>query len=262
MAGSRANDGGALKLETLEVGTGAPLVWLHGFPDHPATATDFFAQLDRRVIAPWLRGYAPSPITGPYDVETHARDVIELIDTLGGPVDLVGHDWGAIITYTVCMIAPERVRRAATLAVPHPRTFLRMLRGRQLARSWYMGFFQLPGAARITAARDFALIDRLWRVWSPGFTLDAARRKGLHACLAASWPAPLRYYRPQRFSGARIEPPLLQLHGADDGCIGPPPADDANRFRDRVLEIVPGAGHFLHLEDPAGIAARIRTWLA
>lgn len=240
------------------------IVWLHGFPDHPPTAIDLFARLDRhRVIAPWLRGYRPSPTSGPYDVESHARDVIALIDRLGAPVNLVGHDWGAIITYTICMIAPERVRRAATLACPHPRTFLRMLRDvHQLRRSWYMAFFQLPFAARIAAARDFALIDRLWRTWSPGLTLDDDRRRALHACLAASWPAPLRYYRPQRFRGTRIETPLLQLHGADDGCIGPPTTDDAHRFRRRTLEVLPNVGHFLHLEDPRGIAARLTAWFA
>ena len=252
-----------MTLEVLEVGEGRPLVWLHGFPDHPPTAIDFFARLQRRVIAPWLRGYAPSPTTGPLDVEAHARDVIELIDCIGGPIDLVGHDWGAAITYTVCAIAPERVRRAVTLACPHPRTLLRMVRKpAQLRRSWYMMFFQLPLASRIAAARDFALIDRLWRTWSPGFVLDDARRRDLHACLAASWPAPVRFYRPQSFRGGRIATPLLQLHGANDGCIEPPTANDAQRFAERVLEVVPNAGHFLHLEDPAGIAARIAAWLA
>ncbi|HLL22050.1 MAG TPA: alpha/beta hydrolase [Kofleriaceae bacterium] len=238
-------------------------MWLHGFPDCPATATDFFRALDRRVIAPYLRGYAPSPTTGPFDVEALATDVIALLDRVGGPVDLVGHDWGAIIAYTICMRAPERVRRAVTLAVPHPRTFMRGLRRpAQLRRSWYMAFFQLPGAARVTAARDFALVDRLWRVWSPGFTLDAARRRELHDCLAASWPSPLRYYRPQRFRGDLITTPVLQLHGADDGCILPPTGDDAHRFAERVLTVVPNTGHFLHLEDPTGIAARITSWLA
>ncbi|MDQ3336824.1 MAG: alpha/beta hydrolase [Myxococcota bacterium] len=237
---------------------------MHGFPDHPHTAVEFLGELaiDRPVIAPWLRGYAPSPTRGPYDVETVARDVIALIDQIGAPVDLVGHDWGAILTYTICMIAPDRVRRAATLACPHPRTFMRMLRGAQLRRSWYMAFFQLPFAARIAAARDFALIDRLWRTWSPGLALDDERRRALHACLAASWPAPIRYYRPQKFRGDRIETPLLQLHGADDGCIATPTAADAHRFGERVLEVVPSVGHFLHIEDPTGIAARIRTWLA
>ena len=125
-----------------------------------------------------------------------------------------------------------------------------------------MAFFQLPFAARLAAARDFALIDRLWRTWSPGLVLDEPRRRALHACLARSWPAPIRYYRPQRFRGDRIETPTLQLHGADDGCILPPNEDDSSRFVERVLEVVPGVGHFLHLEDPHGIAARIRAWLA
>lgn len=215
------------------------------------------------MIAPWLRGYAPSPCEGPFDVETHARDVIELIVKIGKPIDLVGHDWGAAITYTVCALAPELVRRAVTLACPHPRTLIRSLRRpHQLRASWYMAFFQLPLAARLAAARDFALIDRLWRTWSPGFSLDDARRRALHACLADSWPAPIRFYRPQRFRGEVITTPVLQLHGADDGCILPPTEEDAHRFRERVLAIVPGVGHFLHLEDPAGIAARIAAWLA
>lgn len=188
----------------------------------------------------------------------------ELIDRVGAPVDLVGHDWGAAITYVICARAPERVRRAVTLACPHPRTLLRMLRSpAQLRRSWYMAFFQLPLSARIARARDFALIDRLWRSWSPGFELDNRSRRALHACLAASWPAPVRYYRPQPFRSGRIATPLLQLHGERDGCIAPPTEiDDAHRFAERVLDVVPGVGHWLHLEDPGGIARRIRAWLA
>src|SRR5438105_756808 len=104
----------------------SPLVWLHGFPDHPPTAAPFLRELARRhrVIAPWLRGYAPSPLDGPFDLETLARDVIAMIDALGAPVDLAGHDWGAAITYAVCALAPDRVRKAITLALPHPLTFL------------------------------------------------------------------------------------------------------------------------------------------
>jgi pimeloyl-ACP methyl ester carboxylesterase len=187
--------------------------------------------------------------------------VLALVDN--EPIDVAGHDWGAAITYTLCMLAPTRIRRAVTLACPHPRTLLRMLRNpAQLRRSWYMAFFQLPFAARIARARDFALIDRLWRTWSPSFTLDDERRRVLHACLEASWPAPIRYYRPQRFRGVRIAVPLLQLHGADDGCILAPTGEDSHRFDKRSFEVIPRVGHFLHLEDPAGIAARINAWLA
>ncbi len=101
------------------------------------------------------------------------------------------------------------------------------------------------------------------------------RRAELHACLAASLPAPLEYYRAMvrplaglraRLSEARgrIETPLLQLHGARDGCVLPPhdPEEDERYFCARTLEIVPNTGHFLHLEDPAAIAARLAAWLS
>lgn len=253
-----------------------PLVYLHGFPDHPPTATPFLEELARthRVVAPWLRGYAPSPRTGPYDVETLAADVRALIVALGGEADVVGHDWGGAITYTLCAQSPERVRRAVTLAIPHPSTFLRSLASsRQRTRSWYIGLFQLPGSGFLASANDLALIDRLWRAWSPDFTLDATRRAELHACLAQSMPAPLEYYRAilrplttlgdrLRKAFARIATPLLQLHGADDGCIAPPTEADRRWFAERILEVVPNAGHFLHIEAPVAIAARVGRWLA
>src|SRR6266487_3738531 len=175
-----------------------PLLFLHGFPDHPPTAVPFLEHLaeTHRVVAPWLRGYAPSPIVGPYDLDTLAADALALIDRLGGQVDLVGHDWGGEITYTVCAAAPSHVRRAVTLAIPHPATLIRSLaHSKQWKKSWYMGLFQLPGADYVVRRREFALIDRLWRAWSPGFTLDSARRDELHACLKRSLPAPLEYYR-------------------------------------------------------------------
>jgi len=262
----------------LELGDRAarPLVFLHGFPDHPPTAETFLGLLARshRVIAPWLRGYAPSPLAGPYDLPTLAADVIALIDAIGGPVDLVGHDWGAVIGYAVCAAAPARVRRMVTLAIPHPITFLRSFASPgQLRRSWYMGLFQLPGAERMVARDDFALVDRLWRAWSPGFHLEHERRRELHACLAASMPAPLGYYRailrpwlgfPRRVRAIarRIHTPILQLHGGRDGCVAPPAGDDPRWFAERVLEVVPDLGHFLHLESAAPIAARVTTWLA
>ena len=172
-----------------------PLLFLHGFPDHPPTAVPFLEHLaeTHRVVAPWLRGYAPSPIVGPYDLDTLAADALALIDRLGGQVDLVGHDWGGEITYTVCAAAPSHVRRAVTLAIPHPATLIRSLaHSKQWKKSWYMGLFQLPGADYLVRRRELALIDRLWRAWSPGFTLDSARRDELHACLERSLPRTAR----------------------------------------------------------------------
>jgi pimeloyl-ACP methyl ester carboxylesterase len=121
--------------------------------------------------------------------------------------------------------------------------------------------------------RELALIDRLWRAWSPSFTLDSARRDELHACLERSLPAPLEYYRAIRTPAHDVHRSRakgrgahcnawLQLHGSDDGCIVPPTDEDRRLFDARVLEVVPNLGHFLRIEAPATIAARVARWLA
>ncbi len=259
----------------------APLVLvLHGFPDVPHTFApliEAIARAGHRVVAPWLRGYAPSPAAGPYDVDTLATDVLAWADALSAdrPVAIVGHDWGAVVTYVACARAPGRFHAAVAMSVPHPAVFVRALATpAQLARSWYMLAFQLPGAPGLAAAGRFAMIDRLWRAWSPGYQLPAALRHELHATLAASWPAPLLYYRAMtRPIGAamerlrrrdRIAVPTLYLHGAIDGCIGADVGAGAERYFSGGYrrEVVPGVGHFLAAEAPAAIAARVLAWLA
>jgi pimeloyl-ACP methyl ester carboxylesterase len=252
---------------------GAPLVIvLHGFPDHPPTFAPVIEALAAGgydVVAPWLRGYAPSTLAGPFHATRLAEDVLELATALGHErFAIVGHDWGAVITYATCALAPDRVRAAVTMAVPHPLAFLRSFtRTAQLVRSWYMVFFQLPGAIAVARARDLALIDRLWRRWSPGYRLPDADRRALHDCLGASMPAPILYYRSQaRWTPELMKPlttPLLQLQGADDGCIAPSAArGQARYFRGPFEEaVIPGAGHFLQAERPGEIAALCLSWL-
>ena len=59
---------------------------------------------------------------------------------------IVGHDWGGGIAWTFAMEHPDATRRLVVLNCPHPAIFVHHLRtnGRQLARSWYMLFFQIP----------------------------------------------------------------------------------------------------------------------
>ncbi|WP_206430296.1 alpha/beta fold hydrolase [Flavobacterium ustbae] len=255
---------------------GQPTVFLHGFPDHPPTSRLFLAELGRRgryVVAPWLRGYSPSPTAGPFDFVSLTSDVLALIDrwSPGRPVELIGHDWGALIAYDACVTAPEKIVRAVALGIPHPLTFMRRLTHlAQLRRSWYMGLFQLPGSGWAATARDLSLIDHLWRQWSPGFSLDPDLKAELHEHLRASMPAPLKYYRamlrPGMIGATRrmskpIKVPLLQLYGANDGCILPAQVDDRHRFAaQHAMEVVPDIGHFLHIEAPEAIAERIAVW--
>jgi pimeloyl-ACP methyl ester carboxylesterase len=269
------------RFATFELGDpAAPLVLcLHGFPDHAPSFSPLAEELAAagyRVVAPWMRGYAPSTLAGPFDLFQIGADVLELARALGGgiPAAVVGHDWGAIATYAAALLDPEAFSCAVTLAIPHPLAFVAsvLTSPAQLRRSWYIFFFQLPGLPERALARDdFALVRRLWRDWSPGFELSEPRWRELRGCLEQSMPAPIQYYRaiprslsraswPRRF---RVSVPLLYLHGADDGCAAPATAARQTRLFSGPLvsEILDGVGHFLHLEDPGRVASRILPWL-
>lgn len=264
---------------------GAPLVLiLHGFPDHPPTFEPLMASLadaGYRAIAPWMRGYHPSVIEGPYDLERIGLDVMELGQALSPerPVYLVGHDWGAAATCIAAAQAPELFAGAILLALPHPLAFVRNLlrHPTQLLRSAYMFFFQLPRVPeRLLSAGNFAIIDMLWRLWSPAYRLPEHHRRELRACLEASMPAPLEYYRAmlrppgqaiarlREIKGMAIAVPTLHIHGADDGCVAPASARTQKEYFIGPFHSVtlPGLGHFLHIEDPDQVAERIIEWLA
>jgi pimeloyl-ACP methyl ester carboxylesterase len=263
----------------------APLaLCLHGFPDHPPSFEPLLSALGAsgyRAVAPWLRGYAPSTVEGPYDVDRLVEDAAALAEALspGRRVYLIGHDWGAVIAYAMAARLPERLAAVVTMAVPHPGAFFAGIprHPAQLRRSFYMFFFQLPFLAEIGVCHDdFALIDRLWRDWSPSLTPDPDAMRALKGCLAKSMPAPIAYYRAalrpspreiRRTAAAareRIRVPLLSLAGGDDGCIAPEIGEGEARFFDGPYrrEVLPGVGHFMVNEAPEAVAERVLAWFA
>lgn len=261
----------------------APLIVLaHGFPDYPKTFFPLMARLcaaGYRCVAPFLRGYAPSTLEGPFDRQRVGDDLADLVEALSpnAPAVLVGHDWGAAAAYTAVGRWPQRFRRAVTLAVPHVAAFEKNLRtnGAQQRRSAYMAFFMLPLLPeRILPRNDFAYVDDLWKRWSPSYTRDPDYTRELKQCLEASMPGPIGYYRALRPSGTRLRQarldarvkiyvPLLHLHGADDGCIAfDASAGEESYFKGEFhSENLSGLGHFLHLEDPQRIAAAILDFI-
>ena len=273
----------------LECGSGKLALLLHGFPDTAQTWRHLMPQLANagyRVVAPFMRGYAPSavPTDGCYQTAMLARDANALHEELGGDGDavIIGHDWGAPSVYGAAIDAPSRWKKVVGMAVPPTAAlglaFVQNLE--QIKRSWYMFFFQHGLADLVVGANNHAYIEMLWRDWSPGydasFDLDGVKKsladpKNLQAALG--------YYRATLGDGYRDPSlkalqdqmgsavptqPLLYLHGANDGCIGAEVVEAAKSMSpaNAQFAIVKDAGHFLQLEQPQKVNKLICDFIA
>jgi pimeloyl-ACP methyl ester carboxylesterase len=144
-------DGVGIEYEV--AGEGQPVVLLHGFPDSGRLWRHQVPALSKagfQVIVPDLRGYGRSD--KPAEAEAYAMrllvgDVLAVLSDAGAErAHVVGHDWGAAISWALAAMAGERVDRLVALSVGHPATF--RARGyEQHQKSWYMLLFQFPGIA-------------------------------------------------------------------------------------------------------------------
>ncbi|MCA9522863.1 MAG: alpha/beta fold hydrolase [Myxococcales bacterium] len=280
-------ESGRLRFDALSQGEGPLVLCLHGFPDHNRSflpLLDALAASGYHGVAPLIRGYQPESQSsdGRYPLHRMAADVIAWADALAAPrFHVVGHDWGAVIGYAAAARFPQRLLSLSTMAVPHlrgPQDLAKV--PSQLFKSWYMLFFQLPWLPEIAIELgDFALIEFLWRRWSPGYRLAPAEIAAIKRTFSQHGVkrAALGYYRGLRdlvsSEGRRslalfskpIHVPTLALTGADDGCIDTRLYDrafDRRRFPAGLqVERIHGAGHFLHLEEPEKVNQHIVAWI-
>jgi pimeloyl-ACP methyl ester carboxylesterase len=273
-----------VRLHYVEAGEGPLVVLLHGFPEFwwtwrhqiPALSAAGF-----RVVALDMRGYAQSdhpPSWRDYRAEALAGDIAGVIAQLsdpevdGGRAHVVGHDWGAAVAWAVATLHPDRVRRLAILNVPHPDTMLRTLRRspRQLLRSWYMFFFQIPWLPeRLVRAGGRRFFENVYAEARPGaFTAeDIARSEDALLRAPGGMKGPIDYYRAALRQSPRraqalfrpIPAEVLVIWGEKDIHLGSEMADSDPRLVPHVRVVrLPDASHWVHHDEPA----RVSTLLA
>lgn len=96
---------------------------------------------------PRLLGRARPKGARHYRLAELVEDAAAVADELGGgPVHVVGHDWGGPVAWMLAATQPGRVRTLTTISGPHLGAFLRSaLRSRQALASWYIAVFLVPG---------------------------------------------------------------------------------------------------------------------
>ncbi|KAG5559879.1 hypothetical protein RHGRI_003239 [Rhododendron griersonianum] len=149
-----------INIHIAEKGQGPLVLFLHGFPElwyswrHQIL---YMAAHGHRAVAPDLRGYgdttgAPLHDSTKFTTLHVVGDIIALLDAIAPDehqVFVVGHDWGAIIAWSLCLYRPDRVKALVNLSV-HFRPRNPMLKTVDMFRAifgddHYICRFQEPG---------------------------------------------------------------------------------------------------------------------
>lgn len=276
---SRTVTANGLRLHVTETGEGNPVLLLHGFPQSSREWARVMVALrdGMRLIAPDLRGAGctDAPPRG-YDSKTVQQDVVALMDELGlARVDLVAHDWGALVGFDLCLNHPERIRRFVAIAVPAP--YIRMspalMRAmmKAMPHLWFQWVIATPGIGPGLLARGR---QRLAHWLLRAFETRPMDDEDVEAYVSALRDpararAASRLYRGLilpgfmsimrgAYAGRVLRTPTLVLFGADDALLPKDALDvrpeDAPNAR---VEFVPGGAHFLVDDNPDEVSRRI-----
>ena len=269
-----------LQLHVVQAGPadGPLVVLLHGFPEYWASWRAQLAALAAagyRVWAPDQRGYnlSDKPLgIAAYTLPTLAADIIGLLDAAGAvQASIVGHDWGGIVAWYLAAHYPSRVVRTTIINVPHPAVVLPNLWRvpSQLARSWYIGFFQVPGLPeRLIRRRNWRFgAQALLGTSRPGtFSAAEVARYKVAWAQPGALTAMLNWYRAlRRPSGAwpRIGGPVQIIWGKHDAFLDARLAQlSLQECTNGELQYFPDATHWVQLEEPAVVNDLILAFLA
>lgn len=269
-----------ITMHYVEQGTGPLLVLLHGFPEFwyswryqiPVLAAHGY-----RVVAPDLRGYneTDKPTSG-YDIPTLLRDIAGLITGLGEErAIIVGHDWGGVLAWQFAIDYPQMTTHLIVLNAPHPAAMMREMRTfKQMRKSWYIFFFQLPWLPEYWLSKNNANeIGRMLR--GAALQKDAfPRTETAKYQEAMSKPgaikAALSYYRQLVRRGPRayrsrnlqVAAPTLLVWGERDIALGLELTQGLEPWVPKLsLKRIPDSGHWVQQEQPAQVNGYIVEFL-
>ena len=270
-----------LRLHCVTAGpaNGAPVILLHGFPDFwyswrfqiPALADAGY-----RVIVPDQRGYNLSDKQGPYDFITLARDIANLQDALTlSPSHIIGHDWGGGVAWAFAALYPERTNKLIIMNAPHYNAYEDTVRHhlRQVLKSWYILFFQIPFLPVWTLRRNhFAFLDYAFRQVNPRYMTakdisqykEACAQPGAVSAMIGWYRYAARYLvsHTGRFPNFHITRPTCVIWGVQDFALDTACNDTLGRYVEQLeTHYLPEAGHWVQMDQPEEVNRLVLQFL-
>jgi len=249
---------------------------VHGFPDYWATWKPLMAELNKagyRTAALDLRGYNLSDKPAgeaAYAMPNLIGDVAAVVAAEGQKKTiLIGHDWGAAISWQVAFNRPDLVDKLVIMSVPHPAGMARELATNkaQQAGSDYARNFQKPGSEKMLTAEGLS-----------AWVKDPKEKAGYLEMLKRSdFGAMMNYYRANYPRGTggdlqttagpaapqRVKVPVLVIHGMKDTALNAAGHSGVWDYVDADTTVVmfPGAGHFVQHDAEVQVDRTVRDWL-
>lgn len=269
--------------EVAQAGEGKKLaLCLHGFPELHYSwrfQIPMLVEQGYRVWAPNMRGYGGSskPATvRDYALDNLCADVAALIDASGAEeVTLIAHDWGAIVAWAFAIQKIRPLKQLVIMNVPHPMVGRREIRHwRQLRRSWYIFFFQIPwlpeflisrgngkaikGAFTNMACDQSNFPDEALEVFA-----QAAMQYGSLTAMLNYYRALLRYRDTVDIEDKILETPTLMIWGEEDNALNIKCTEGTEEWVPNFeLHRLAGVSHWVQQEAPEEVNAILRDWLA
>jgi pimeloyl-ACP methyl ester carboxylesterase len=246
-----------------DVGSGDPIVFLHGFPHRRSLwAPQLGALVDRaRCIAPDLRGFGESQALAPYSMDRYADDVVELLDHLRLERAVVcGISMGGYVAFALWRRHPARVRGLVLMdtrsGVDSPEAVLKRRDMIALARQ--------RGSGAVADAMITGMVGRSTREKCPEVVdavhsmLESAPVEGvvgaLEAMISRADSTPTL---------GTIDVPTLIVVGEEDALT---PAKESRAMHDAIpgstLEVIARAGHVANVERSAAVNHVLSEFMA
>ncbi len=258
-----------IRMHYVTQGSGPLVVLLHGFPEFWYSwryQIPFLAEHGYTVVAPDLRGYndTDKPRNG-YDVPTLLRDIAGLIRGLGqDQAIIVGHDWGGGLAWQFAIHYPYMTSRLIVINAPHPYAMLREFRTlKQLRKSWYIFFFQIPWLPEAFLLRNHANeVGRMLHgaaLQKAAFPPEVTAKYQEAMSKPGAMTAALNYYRqlfrhlppPAVRENTQVSAPTLLIWGEHDIALGIEMTYGLEQWVDDIeVKRLPDSGHWVQQEQP------------
>lgn len=267
-----------IRVHYVTAGTGEPVVLVHGFPQTWYAWRKIIPALAARyaMIAPDLRGCGDTDrpdVT--FDKRTAAEDIHQLVRHLGvGPVNLVGHDVGTMVSYAYAATYRNQVRRLALMESALPGFGLEELYDADAyPRMYHLGLSEAPNglAEALINGRELMFVSHFMRqqTYDPtGPDEDALAEYALRLGAPGALRCALGYFRSHKIDAehnresarTKLAMPVLTV-GASlsfKDILAERTPELAERVRNVVI---PDCGHYLAEEQPDRLAAVLLSFL-